>query len=105
MHKYNVEETLRYTDHLEISGPRWQGNCYFNAMPIDITDYGPLAGGGGYPMGSRYSVSLGSGQVCGSFMFKEYQDAIVFANAAFVLKNTPLKAKESFFKRLSKEKM
>ena len=89
-----------HTDHLEISGPRWQGNCYFNAMPIDITDYGPLAGGGGYPMGSRYSVSLGSGQVCGSFMFKEYQDAIVFANAAFVLKNTPLKAKESFFQAL-----
>jgi Uncharacterized protein containing caspase domain len=86
-----------HMDRIEITSP-FRQNCYFNAMPpIDIKDYGPLAGAGGYPLGSRYVVGLGSDQHCKYIMFRSYEAATAFASAAYVLKNTPLQAKESFF--------
>lgn len=86
-----------HPDHLEISSPYFRSYCYFKSIPIEIKDYGPLAGAGEYPIGSRYVVSLGLGQDCEYIMFKEYQDAVAFADAAFVLKNTTFQVKESFF--------
>jgi len=92
-----------YEDYLDISTPIRRDNCYFNTMPIEIKDFGLLAGGGEYPIGSRYNVSLGSGQGCEYIMFKDYEVAKTFANAVYVLKNTPNQAKESFFQALKQQ--
>lgn len=88
-----------YDYHIHITEPggfKESDDCYFNEMPIEIKDYGSLAGGGPYPIGSRYSVRLGPGQGCGYIMFKDYEMSKAFADAVYVLKNTPREERASF---------
>jgi hypothetical protein len=85
-----------YADRVEVSGrSQRKDNCYFNAMSINVTDYGPLAGQ--YRIGDRYNVSLGEERLCKYILFSSYEDATAFANSIYLLQNTPLPAKESFF--------
>ena len=88
-----------YADRVEVSGrSQRKDNCYFNAMSINVTDYGPLAGQ--YRIGDRYNVSLGEERLCKYILFSSYEDATTFANSIYLLQNTPLPAKESFFQAL-----
>ena len=88
-----------YADLVEVSGlRRTTGNCYFDAMSINVTDYGSLAGQ--YRIGDRYNVDIGSENTCKYILFSSYENAIAFANAIYLLKNTPLQVKKSFFQAL-----
>jgi hypothetical protein len=88
-----------YANRVEVSGPRQHnGNCYFDAMTINVEDYGPLAGQ--FRIGDRYNVDLGTESQCKYTLFSSYEDATAFANSIYLLKNTPLQAKESFFQAL-----
>lgn len=88
-----------YADRVEVSSLRQpKSNCYFDAMSIDVTDYGPLAGQ--YRIGDRYNVNIGAEVQCKYILFSRYEDATTFANSIYLLQNTPLQAKESFFQAL-----
>ncbi len=90
-----------HIDCIELSSPNDRSNCYFDAMSIDVKDYGPLSGQ--YQIGDRYSVSLGEATSCKYIMFRSYDDATSFANAAYILKNTPLNAKKAFLQSIDQE--
>ena len=91
-----------YADLVKVSGlRRTTGDCYFDAMSINVTDYGSLAGQ--YQIGDRYNVDLGSENTCKYILFRSYEDATAFANSIYLLKNTPLQAKESFFQALKQK--
>ena len=50
-------------DCIELSRPKeGRSSCYFDAMSIDVKDYGPLAGQ--YQIGDRYSSSVGEAPGC-----------------------------------------
>ena len=89
-----------YSDRVEVSGySKSKGNCYFHAMSINVKDYGPLAGA--RRIGDRYNVDLGEAKECKYTLFGSYEDATAFANAVYILQNTPLQAKESYFQALN----
>ena len=88
-----------YADHVEVSGySGLKSNCYFDAMSINVKDFGPLAGA--KRIGDRYNVDLGEAKECKYTLFGSYEDATAFANTVYILQNTPLQVKESYFQAL-----